>query len=79
MALNYRMAPDSEMVKKLHAAIDRCRETDHEEIINAAWDYYVNDEGHARWRCSNCGKICRKHPYEKRFCSKCGAHMTMNT
>lgn len=41
------------------------------------WLYYVNDEGKARWKCSECGKICHKHPYEKRYYSKCGAKMKM--
>lgn len=46
-------------------------------IINAVWEYYTNDEGKARWRCSHCRKICHKHPHDKRRCSVCGAHMKM--
>ena len=47
------------------------------EATFGTWLYYVNDEGKARWKCSICGKICHKHPYEKRYCSKCGAKMKM--
>ena len=36
------------------------------------WLYYVNDEGKARWKCSECGKICHKDPAEKNYCSRCG-------
>lgn len=41
----------------------------------AVWQYYTNDEGKARWRCSECGKICRRDPRDKKFCSACGAEM----
>lgn len=41
------------------------------------WVFYINDEGRARWKCSECGKICRKNPYEKHYCSKCGTKMRM--
>ena len=40
------------------------------------WLYYLNEEGEARWRCSECGKICRRDPYIKRYCSWCGSKMT---
>lgn len=43
----------------------------------AVWQYYTNDEGKARWRCSACGKICRRDPRDKKFCSTCGAEMRM--
>jgi hypothetical protein len=46
-----------------------------EPIVNAVWVYYSNDEGKARWRCGNCGKICRRDPHDKARCSRCGAHM----
>jgi hypothetical protein len=23
------------------------------------WKYYINDEGRARWKCSECGKLCK--------------------
>ena len=46
-----------------------------EPIVNAVWVYYTNDEGKARWRCGNCGKICRRDPHDKARCSRCGAHM----
>ena len=48
-----------------------------EPIINAVWHYYINDEGKARWKCVNCGKVCHKNPHDKRRCSICGAHMSM--
>lgn len=43
----------------------------------ATWVYYVNDEGKARWKCSGCGKICRRIPQEKLYCSHCGCKMMM--
>lgn len=43
----------------------------------AKWIYYLNDEGKARWKCSKCGKICRRNPHDKRYCSWCGAKMEM--
>lgn len=43
----------------------------------AVWSYYTNDEGRARWRCSYCGKICRRNPHDKRYCSHCGKPMRM--
>jgi len=48
-----------------------------EPVIDAVWQYYTNDEGKARWRCTNCGKVCHKNPHDKRRCSICGAHMSM--
>lgn len=48
-----------------------------EPIVNAVWVYYTNDEGRARWHCSNCGKLCRRNPRDKKRCSICGAHMRM--
>ena len=53
-----------ELLKKLEAPVD------------AKWHYYVNDEGKARWKCSNCGKIVRRLPNDKVRCSTCGAHMS---
>ena len=47
-----------------------------EPVINALWHYYLNEEGKARWSCTNCGKICRQDPHDKLRCSSCGAHMT---
>lgn len=49
------------------------------ECKDGKWKYYVNDEGKARWRCSLCGKLCHKNPAEKRYCSDCGARMTMES
>ena len=40
------------------------------------WVYYTNDENKPRWKCSNCGKICRRDPYDKNYCSKCGSRNT---
>ena len=39
------------------------------------WLYYVNEEGKARWKCSQCGKIIRRGVDEKLYCSRCGARM----
>ena len=41
------------------------------------WQYYRNEEGKARWKCSCCGKTCKRHPAAKYYCSNCGAKMTM--
>lgn len=41
------------------------------------WVYYMNDEGKARWKCDQCGKICRRNPHDKIYCSNCGAKMSM--
>lgn len=41
------------------------------------WKYYVNDEGKARWKCSCCGHVVRKRPWEKVYCSRCSAKMAM--
>lgn len=43
--------------------------------VEAVWQYYTNDEGRARWRCTNCGKIIRQGAHEKKRCSSCGARM----
>lgn len=48
-----------------------------EPVVNAKWVYYTNEEGRARWKCSVCGKICRKPPRDKKRCSNCGAHIEM--
>lgn len=39
------------------------------------WEYYTNDEGKARWKCSECGKIVHRFPAEKLYCSRCGARL----
>lgn len=39
------------------------------------WVYYTNDEGKARWKCSVCGKVCKRDPYYKLYCSQCGSKM----
>ena len=52
-----------ELLKKLVVSVD------------ATWQYYTNDEGKARWRCTHCGKIIRQGAYEKLFCSHCGSKM----
>ena len=46
-----------------------------EPVVDGIWQYYVNDEGKARWRCDQCGKICRRDPHDKHRCASCGAHM----
>ena len=43
--------------------------------VPATWEYYLNDEGKARWKCSECGKICKHDPYYKLYCSQCGSKM----
>lgn len=64
-----------ELEKQAWAALDAL---DHSEpIIHAEWRYYVNDENRPRWRCSNCRKLCRRNPHDKKRCSTCGAHMKM--
>ena len=47
-----------------------------EAPVYAKWHYYTNDEGRARWKCTNCGKIIRQGAHEKKRCSCCGAHMS---
>lgn len=42
---------------------------------SATWVYTTNDENRARWKCSACGKLCKRRPTDKRFCSHCGAAM----
>ena len=39
------------------------------------WIYYLNDEGKARWRCSNCGHYVKHLPTNKLYCSVCGARL----
>lgn len=43
--------------------------------VPATWEYYRNEEGRARWKCSSCGKIVRHGSHEKLFCSRCGKPM----
>lgn len=43
------------------------------------WVYYVNDEGKPRWKCSECGKLCKRIPTDKIYCSQCGAKMRMES
>lgn len=44
--------------------------------IEAKWRGYTNDEGKPRWKCTNCGKIVKRPPNDKKRCSICGAYMT---
>lgn len=44
------------------------------ERPKAVWQYH-NDEHGVWWGCGNCGKILRRPPHDKRFCSRCGAEM----
>ena len=62
-------------LREVRAVIDQLPEVDAEPVIHAVWQYYTNDEGKARWRCSNCGRICKRDPNDKKRCSTCGAHM----
>lgn len=45
------------------------------ECTRGVWQYH-NDEHGVWWGCSECGKILRRPPNDKRFCSRCGAEMT---
>ena len=45
----------------------------------AVWVYYRNEDGKARWKCSECGKVCKRNPHDKRFCSNCGKPMRMES
>lgn len=45
----------------------------------ATWIYYRNDEGKARWKCSSCGKICKRNPKDKKYCSGCSKPMKMES
>lgn len=56
---------------------EEVRDMIEKEATFAVWVYYLNDDGKARWRCSACGKICRRNPHEKHYCSCCGAKMRM--
>lgn len=47
--------------------------------IEAEWHYYMNEEGKARWRCTNCGRVCKRNPYDKQRCSTCGAHTRLES
>ena len=42
--------------------------------VYAKWHYYTNDEGKARWKCTNCGHIVKHDPNDFKRCA-CGAHM----
>ena len=45
----------------------------------ATWLFYRNEENEARWKCSSCGKIVRKNPHDKRYCSCCSKPMVMES
>ena len=53
-----------ELLKKLDAPVE------------AKWHGYTNEEGKARWKCTNCGKLVRRRPSDKKRCSWCGAYMS---
>jgi hypothetical protein len=59
---------DEELVR----AIDNCTPP------AAKWKYH-NDEHGTWWGCTNCGKVCRRNPHEKLFCSRCGFSMSMES
>lgn len=41
------------------------------------WVYYTNEENKGRWKCDQCGKVCKRNPYYKLYCSNCGAKMKL--
>ena len=43
---------------------------------DAKWHYYTNDEDKPRWKCTTCGKLCRRRPTDKLYCSRCGSKMS---
>lgn len=43
------------------------------------WLYYRNDEGEARWKCSECGKIVKRLPSDKFYCSRCGVKLRLES
>ena len=45
------------------------------EATFGTWLYYVNDEGKARWKCSECGKIVHRFPAAIQLFSRCGARL----
>ena len=45
--------------------------------VPGTWQYYTNEEGKPRWRCSLCGAIKRRNPHDKLFCSRCGKPMKL--
>lgn len=82
-----RIVDDDKMWRKADYYAMTCKEA--LEVIGAkptvsvidstptVWTYYTNDEGKARWKCSACGKICKRRPTDKRYCSQCGKPMRM--
>ena len=55
--------------------MDNKHEQKMKPLIEAVWKYSLDDENRPRWRCSNCGKTCHRNPYDKHYCSQCGAEM----
>lgn len=49
------------------------------EVKFGKWLYYTNDEGKPRWKCDQCGKICKRRPTDKLYCSRCGCKMSMES
>lgn len=43
------------------------------------WIYYTNDENRPRWKCSECGKIVKRRPTDKFYCSSCGAKLRLES
>lgn len=42
------------------------------------WEYIEDGAtGRNAWRCDRCGKIARRNPHDKSYCSHCGARMRM--
>ena len=41
------------------------------------WKYFMSEDDRAKWKCSECGKVCKRNPHDKLYCSNCGAKMKM--
>ena len=71
-----RMAVTDDLATTI--AVEMCRrlveDTPTAERPRGVWKYH-NDEHGVWWGCSECGKILRRPPNDKRFCSRCGAEM----
>lgn len=57
-------------------AIDLCAMPDVRPNNKAVWVYHHDEHG-TWWGCAHCGKVCRKNPHDKRYCSRCGSEMRM--
>lgn len=48
-------------------------------LIEAKWHYFLNENGEANWRCTNCKKVREQYPHDEYFCCRCGASMTFES